>query len=291
MTCRRDFIKQSALLSTAFMINPSDLLKKNNSIGLQLYTVRSEVNNAKLPGTIKTIADTGYTHLELYGYNPSNRQFFGHSVKQMAELLKQNNLKSPSGHYGLPDMMFGQNYNWDSWKNLIEDSKTLGHDYIVIPYMDDRHRKADDYKLLAERLNKGGELAKKAGMCAGYHNHAFEFEPLGDTNGWEILLKETDPKYVAMEMDIYWIVYAKQDPVEWFKKHPGRFKLWHVKDLATTPKVESTIVGQGTIDYKSIYAQRKLSGLDQLYVEQEAYTKPVFQCIKESYDYLKGNIV
>lgn len=289
MTCRRDFIKQSALLSTAFMINPKDIFKNDKSIGLQLYTVRSEVNNAKLPGTFKTVADAGYKHIELYGYN--NRQFFGHSVKAVADLLKQNGLKSYSGHYGLPDMMFGENYNWESWKNLIEDAKTLGHEYITIPYMDDKHRKLDDYKLLAERLNKGGELAKKAGMCAGYHNHAFEFEDLGGTTGWEVLLKETDPKLVAMEMDIYWVVYAKQDPIEWFKKYPGRFKLWHVKDLTTSPQVQSTIVGQGTINYKDIYAQRKLSGLDQLYVEQEAYTKPVFDCIRESYDYLKKNVV
>ena len=271
------------------MVNPSGMFRTSKDIGLQLYTVRSEVNNQKLPGTLKQVADAGYSHIELYGYN--NRKFFGHSVADMARMLKENNLKSYSGHYGLPDMMFAENYNWESWKYLIEDAKTLGHKYITIPYMDDKHRKLDDFKRLAERLNKGGEMAKKAGMCAGYHNHNFEFEDLGGTNGWEILLKETDPKLVALEMDIYWVVYAKQDPLEWFKKYPGRFKMWHVKDLATSPVVESTIVGQGTIDFKKIYAERKEAGLDLLYVEQEAYRKPVFECIKESYDYLKKNVV
>lgn len=289
MTSRREFIKQSSLLSAAFFTDTSSLFKKNNGIGLQLYTVRSEVNKDKLAGTIKTIADAGYTHLEMYGYN--NRQFFGHSVKDVAAMLKQNNLKSPSGHYMLADMMFGENYNWDSWKNLIDDSKTMGHDYIVIPFMPPANRKTDDYKRLAERLNKGGEMAKKQGMCAGYHNHDFEFAQQDGTNGWEILLKETDPKYVVLEMDIYWVKYANQDPVEWFRKHPGRFKLWHVKDMATEPKKMSTVVGSGVIDYKEIYEHRKLSGLDQLYVEQEEYTKPVFDCIKESYDYLKNNVV
>jgi sugar phosphate isomerase/epimerase len=226
---------------------------------------------------------------ELYGYN--KREFFGHSVKQMADLLKKNDLKSPSGHYMLTDMMFEENYNWDSWKYLVEDADTLGHKHIVIPYMDDKHRSIDDFKRLAERLNKGGEISKKAGICAGYHNHDFEFKEQGGTNGWEILLEETEPSLVALEMDIYWVVYAGHDPINWFKRYPGRFKMWHVKDLATEPEKRSTIVGTGTINFKEIYEQRKLSGLEYLYVEQEQYTKPVFECIKESYDYLKKNVV
>jgi sugar phosphate isomerase/epimerase len=290
MTCRRDFLKQSALLSAGFMVNKNSFFK-SNTVGLQLYTVRSEVSKDKLAGTIKTIADAGYTHLELFGYNPQKREFFGHSVKQMADLLKQNNLKSPSGHYGLADMMHGENYNWDSWKYLLDDSKTLGHNYVVIPYLDDKHRTADDYKRLAERLNKGGEMARKMGMCAGYHNHDFEFNDLNGTNGWEILLENTEKKYVAMEMDIYWVVYAKKDPIEIFKKYPGRFQMWHVKDMQTSPKVQSTVVGEGVIDFKKLYEERKLAGLDQLYVEQEAYNEPVFDCIRKSYTFVKNNIV
>lgn len=288
MTSRRDFLLKSSMLTAGLFVDKSAFFK-NKEIGLQLYTVRSEVDKAKLASTIKTIADAGYKNLELYGYN--KREFFGHSVKEMASMLKENNLKSSSGHYALADMMHGENYNWDSWKYLLDDAKTLGHKYVIIPYLDDKHRTADDFKRIAERLNKGGEMARKMDMCAGYHNHDFEFHDLNGTNGWELLLNNTDPKHVVFEMDIYWVVYAGQDPISWFRKHPGRFKLWHIKDLATQPEKTSTIVGTGTIDFKKIYAERKLAGLEFPIVEQEAYTKPVFECIRESYTYVKNNIV
>ena len=288
MTSRRSFIKQSSFLGAGLMLNTPEFFKYNKKIGLQLYTVRAEVFK-DLENSLAKIAEAGYTELELFGYN--NRKFFGKTVAEMAALLKKYNLSSPSGHYGLNDFLHETNYNWDSWKYLIEDAKTLGHTHLVIPYLDDKHRTADDYKRVAERLNTGGEMARKAKMCAGYHNHDFELNDLGGTNGYEILLNNTDKKNVEFEMDIYWIKYANQDPLAWFKRYPGRFTMWHVKDLATEPKKRSTIVGTGIIDFKQIYQERKESGLKYLYVEQEEYTKPVFECIKESYDYLKKNVV
>ena len=288
MTTRRTFIKQTAIAGAGLMMNPSELFKYNKEIGIQLYTVRSEVFK-DLENSIANIAKAGYTEVELFGYN--NRKFFGKTVAEMAALLKKYNLKSPSGHYGLNDFLHGENYNYDSWKYLIEDAKTLGHTHLVIPYLDDKHRTADDYKRVAERLNKGGEMARKAKMCAGYHNHEFEFNNLNGTTGWEILLNNTEKKNVEFEMDIYWVKYANQEPETWFKRYPGRFTMWHVKDLDPQPEKHTTIVGKGIIDFKKIYQQRKLSGLKYLYVEQEQYDKPVFECIKESYDYIKKNIV
>jgi sugar phosphate isomerase/epimerase len=132
MTSRRDFLVKSSMLTAGLFVDKSAFFK-NKEIGLQLYTVRSEVNNEKLASTIKTIAEAGYKNVELYGYD--NRMFFGHTVKDMANILKQNNLKSSSGHYGLADMMHGENYNWDSWKYLLDDAKTLGHKYVIIPYL------------------------------------------------------------------------------------------------------------------------------------------------------------
>jgi len=288
MNTRREFIKRSSVLGAGLLMNPPELFKYKKQIGIQLYTVRNEVFK-DLANSIAKIAEAGYTEVELFGYN--NRKFFGKTISEMAGLLKKHNLKSPSGHYGLADMMHSENYNWDTWKFLIEDARILGHKYLVIPYLDDKHRTADDYKRLADRLNKGGELARKAGMCSGYHNHQFEFDPIGSTNGYEILLNNTEKKNVEFEMDIYWVKYADQDPIAWMKRYPGRFTMWHVKDLDPTPEKHTTIVGQGVIDFKKIYEQRKLSGLQYLYVEQEQYDKPVFECIKESYDYIKKNIV
>lgn len=290
MTTRRQFLQQSAVLSAAAFIDPTELFKKNKGLGIQLYTVRSEVTK-DLANSLAQIANAGYSNVELFGYN--NRNFFGKSVAEMAALLKQYNLKSPSGHYMLQDFMFNETYNWDSWKYLVEDSKTLGHKYIVIPWIPEPQRTTDNIKRIADRLNKGAEIAKDAGMCAAYHNHDFEFKKMeGDMTGLDYLLKNTDPKHVKFELDIYWVVFAGLNPIDLFNKYPGRFTMWHVKDMEAGQngaKGQSCEVGKGIINWKEIYAARKTSGLEIPYVEQEAYRHPVFECIKTSADYMKAN--
>lgn len=295
MTTRRQFIYQSALLAAATTIDKTELYKKQKALGIQLYTVRDEVAK-NLDNTIAQVAAAGYTHVELYGYNPKDRKFFGRSVKEMSDLLKKNKLQTPSGHYLLTDMLYDETYNWDSWKYVIEDSKTLGHQYVVIPWLDPSHRNAETFKRVAERLNKGGELSKTAGLTTAYHNHDFEFAKImGEETAWEYLLKNTDPKLVQFEMDIYWVYFAKSNPLDWFKKYPGRFPLWHVKDMeaGTTEKPigQSCEVGKGIINFKEAFDNKKLSGLKCAFVEQEAYRSPVFECIKTSADYMKKNFL
>lgn len=291
MITRREFLQQSSIITAALMVNKTDLFKMHTDLGLQLYTVRDEIKN--LENALKQIAVAGYTNIEMFGYN--NRQFFGKTVQQMADLLKQNNLKTNSGHYGLADMLHAKEYNWDSWKYLLEDAKTLGQQYITIPYLDDKHRTADDFKRVAERLNKGGELSKAAGLTTAYHNHNFEFVKEGDTTMYEILLNNTDPKFVKFEMDLYWVAYADQNPVDWFKKYPGRFPMWHIKDMeaatVAAPKGQTCPVGEGIINWKEIFAAKKIAGLEYTFVEQEQYRKPVFDCIKISADYMKKNLL
>lgn len=291
MATRRKFIQQSTVFASALMVNKTDLFKVHKDLGLQLYTVRDEVKDLK--NTLQKIAAAGYTNLELYGY--ANRMFFGNTVAQFATMLKQNNLKTISGHYGFADMLNAPDYNWDSWKYMLEDATILGHQYVVIPYLDEQHRTGDDFKRVAERLQKGAELSKAAGITTAYHNHNFEFEKEGDTTKYEILLNNTDPKLVKFEMDLYWMAYADQNPVDWFKKYPGRFPLWHIKDMeaATTAdsKGQTCEVGKGIIDWKTIFAAQKLAGLDYAFVEQEQYRSPVFECIKTSANYMKKNLL
>ena len=293
MPTRRTFIQQSAVLATSLMVDTSGLFKMHKDLGLQLYTIRDEISKTKdLSETIGHVAAAGYTQLELYGYN--QRKYFGHSVKDFSEMLKKHHLKTPSGHYGLPDMLFSADYNWDSWKYLLEDAKILGHKYVVIPYLDDKHRTADDFKRIAERLNKGGELSKAAGIITGYHNHNFEFETADGMTHYEYLLKNTDPALVKFEMDIYWVKYADQNPLDWFKKYPGRFAMWHINDMEKgdgKTKGQTCEAGEGIINWKEIFAQQKLAGLDYTFVEQEQYRKPVFDCIKISADYMKKNLL
>jgi len=294
MQTRRRFIQQSSLLAAALMIDTKGLLKMHKDLGIQLYTVRDEVAKS-LEHSLSEVSKAGYTMTELYGYDYKTRQYFGHSVKDFAAMLKKYNLTTPSGHYNILDMMYEPNYNWDSWKRLLEDAKILGHKYVCIPYMDDKHRSADTYKLLAERLNKGGELSKAAGITTGYHNHWFEFDKMGDTTGYDYLLNNTDAKLVKFEMDLYWFANAGQDPIAWIKKHPGRFPLWHIKDMEAKTegkdKGQTCEVGKGVIDWKSIFKHQAEAGVDYVFVEQEQYRHPVFECIKTSADYMKANLL
>ncbi len=263
----------------------------HKDLGLQLYTVRDEVKDIK--NALAKISAAGYTNLELFGYD--NRMFFGNTVAQFSAMLKENNLITLSGLYGLDDMLYEPDYNWDSWKYLLEDAHILGNKYVIIPYLDDKHRTTDDFKRVAERLNIGGEISQKAGIVTAYHNHNFEFEKEGNSTKYEILLNSTDPELVKFEMDFYWLAYADQNPVEWFEKYPGRFPIWHIKDMEKPDhngaKGQTCEVGKGVIDWKTIFAAKKIAGVEYTYVEQEQYRQPVFDCIKESADYIKKNLL
>ncbi len=291
MVSRRKFIQQASILGAAMMLPPTDWLKTHRPLGLQLYTVRDEIKN--LSKTLQRVAQAGYTNIETYGYD--KRFFFGKTVPEMARLLKQQHLVSTSGHYGLPDMLYEKYYNWDSWKYMLEDALIMGQKYVTIPYLDDQHRTEEDIKRIADRLNKGGELSKAAGITTAYHNHDFEFNQVADSTLYELLLSNTDPKLVKFEADLYWMTYANQQPLDWFKKHPGRFALWHVKDMETPTaamaKGQTCEVGKGIIDWKKIFAAKQLAGLDVAFVEQEQYRRPVFDCIKTSAVYMKKNLL
>ncbi len=261
-------------------------MAKARHYGIQLYTVRNDVAK-NLTATLQYVAKAGYTQIELYGYD--GKGFFGKTAKEFKTLLNNNGLSTPSGHYYLPPVLYEG--KMDVWKAATEAAATMGNKYMVIPWLDDKHRGAEDFKKLVGTINELAMLTKKAGMKLAYHNHEFEFKQADDGRTYiEHLLDGTDKSMVDFEMDIYWVVYAGQNPLDWFKKYPGRFPLWHVKDLAINAegKKESTQVGDGTIDFTSIYAQRKLSGLKYGFVEQEAYTMPEEECIKKSINYLRS---
>lgn len=290
MNTRRNFIKQSGLITAGLMMNPSDLLKKQKNVGIQLYSVRDEI--FKDPrGVIKKIAVAGYSEVEMFGLSAENK-FYGLTVKEFAQLLKDNKLKSPSGHYAPENFLF-ENGNGDDVKNFCEVGNTLGNKYIIIPWMKEERRKTiDQYKALAERINKAGEICKKANLQLAYHNHDFEFADMNGQHGYDILLNNTDKELVKMEMDIYWVVRAGYDPIELFKKHPGRFHLWHVKDMDKADRTKNTEVGNGTVDFKTIFANAKLSGVKHYMVEQENNYKPdIFSSIKTSCSYTKTSLL
>jgi sugar phosphate isomerase/epimerase len=286
---RKSFLKTASLATAGMAIAPSFLACSNGSAmqqyGIQLYTVRNDVFK-NLETTLRYLAKAGYTQIELFGFDGS--KFFGKTAKELKAIFDANGLTAPSGHYYLPPVLY--NDDKELWKVAIDAAATMGHRYMVIPWLDDQHRSAADFQQLVGTINELAVLTKQAGMKLGYHNHEFEFGKAEDGKTfYQHLLDGTDAGLVDFEMDLYWVVYAGENPVDWFKRYPDRFSMWHIKDMTTNKKGEreSTQVGDGTINFTDIFAQQQLSGLRYGFVEQEAYTMPEEECIKRSIDYLR----
>jgi sugar phosphate isomerase/epimerase len=290
MNTRRTFIKQSGILSAGLMINPSEFLKKQKNVGIQLYTLRELVGKDP-KGVIQNIAAAGYKEVEMFGLGADNK-FFGLTTGEFAQLLKHNGLNSPSGHYTPAKFLFN-NGDGDDVKNICSVCHALGSKYFIIPWLAPEQRKnIEQYKALAERINKAAAICKNEGLQMAYHNHDFEFENMNGETGYDILMNNTDKNLVKFEMDIYWVVRAGKDPVELFKKQPGRFHLWHVKDMNKADKTQNTEVGNGSVDFKTIFANAKLAGVKHYMMEQENNYKPDFYgSIKASCSYIKTNLL
>ncbi|RSK33811.1 sugar phosphate isomerase/epimerase family protein [Hymenobacter metallilatus] len=294
MTSRRAFMRSAALLSAGVLAAPALLAKAPATIGLQLYTVRDAMQQ-DAAGTLARLAKLGYNSVEGATYTGSQK-FYGMEPAAFAKLLKQTGLMMPSSHYLLGEQenngQATQGTMLHGWDKAVDDAAQVGIKYMVCAWLTESERgNLDHYKLLAERLNKAGERCKKAGIQMAYHNHDFEFAAQNGKLPYDVLLQETDKNLVQMELDLYWATKAGHDPVELFKKNPGRFPLWHVKDMDKTPQRNFTEVGNGSIDFKRIFAQAKLAGLKYYFVEQDQTPGSPFDSIQQSITYLKRNLI
>ncbi len=278
---RRKFIQTSSIAAAGLLTLPSFLeaAKKKTAIGLQLYTLR-DVIMSDVKGILTSVAAMGYTEAETYGYN--NGKLFGMSVAEFGAFMKSIGMQTVSGHYGI-DMTSGK-----TWEKACEDARSLGQSYVVVPWMDKKYYSSlDELKKTCNTLNKAGEVAKKYGLQMGYHNHAFEFESVEGKVVFDTMLDQLDPKLVTWEMDIYWVVRAGQDPVKYFEKYPGRFQLWHVKDMDKVNNECNADIGTGSIDFTKLFAKAKQSGMKKFFMEQETYPSTPMESTKKSADYLK----
>lgn len=263
--------------------------QNKKDIGLQLYSLR-ELLPKDVDGTLQKVADAGYTQVELYGFSIKD-QFWGLKPARLKQILDQKHLKAVSGHFNMwPFLRTG---NEAELVASINAAKILGIKYITVPWLTPEMRtKAADYILLAKRLNRAGLLCKKAGIKLAYHNHDFEFIKYGSRTGMDILLKNTDKKLVDFEMDIYWVVRSGLVPADLFKANPGRFVMWHVKDMDKADPKLNAEVGSGSIDYKEIFKSAGLSGMKYFFVEHETNYKPDFiGSITTSRKYITENIL
>ena len=252
--------------------------------GLALYTVRDDMSKNAVE-TLKAVADAGYAYVEAAGYNDG--KFYGMDPKDFKKTLKEVGLEPVSTHQGFESM--------DNIDQMIADVKAAGFKYFVVPVPPLGHFKVEDGKmgmsdeleLLTNVLNTVGKKCKAAGLELLYHNHDFEF--VKNSKGIvpiEYFLENTDPDIVNFEMDLYWVTRAGADPLAYFQKYPGRFKLWHVKGMDDEGKFAP--VGTGNIDFSRILKEKDKSGMIYYYVEQDrTWDKKPLEVIKTSHEGLK----
>lgn len=293
MLTRRDFLKSSGLMSAGLMLNPSLNGYDKSVIGLQLYTVRDAMQ-ADPAATLAKVASVGYNSVENATYT-GTQLFYGLKPAEYLKLLKQNGLKAHSGHYRLGEELTNgaatEGTILHNWQKTVDDAAAIGLEYMVCAYLSAPERgDLDHYKKIAESFNKAGETCRKANIQFCYHNHDFEFEKQGSEYPYSVLLNATDKDLVKMEMDIYWVTKAGQDPLKLFAEQPDRFPLWHVKDMDNTAAHNYTEVGNGTINFKQIFAKASTAGMKYYFVEQDKCPGSPYDSIKKSFGYIKSNL-
>jgi sugar phosphate isomerase/epimerase len=300
MLSRRAFLERGSLALAAMSLHTVRAAEAQTGplgkpIGLQLYTVRDAVAK-DLPGTLRALSDIGYREVELAGIPAT-------SAPNLRKILSDCGLTAPSMHASMADLQAGLS-------ERIDYATTLGTRYLVcsFPWTADSRFRAnpsqavvsiasgitlDDWKWNAEQLNKIGEVARKAGLRCGYHNHNMEFRKYGDVVAYDELLRLTDPQLVTMEMDIAWVVTAGIDPVKYLKKHGERISLLHVKevrkDLQTMTdrlQAQTTEVGNGKIDWKHVFKAMDAARIQHYFVEQENFERSPLEAVRISFDYL-----
>ena len=252
---RRNFLRTAAIAGLAVATPWRNALAQNHrveNVGLQLYSLRREMGQ-DFEGTLARLAEIGFKEMEFAGY-------FDKSPAEVKSILDNNGLISPAAHINL-------NAIRDNLQAEIEKAATIGQKYIVVPSLPGDERSLDHYARHAETLNRAGEACKEVGIQMGYHNHSFEFEVQNGKMGYDSLLNLTEPDLVTMEMDLYWIVNAGQDPIPYFENYPGRVALLHIKDRASDGSMVD--VGHGTIDFANLLAYVEIAGFEHYFIEHD----------------------
>jgi sugar phosphate isomerase/epimerase len=245
-----------------------------NPVALQMYTVRDE--SAKdFVQTFKRVAGIGYRAVELAGTG-------GFSAKDLKALLTDLNFAVAGSHVSLQQLE-------NDLDSALDYNQELGNKNVVCPWLPEERRKSgDDYRALADTLNRAGAACVSSGMRLCYHNHAFEFETFDGQTGWDILFQATDPNLVKAEMDVYWVEYGGQSAVEYLRKYAGRVPLVHLKDMADDEKRSFAELGQGTLDFDAILAAGDAAGVEWYIVEQDVCQRPSLESAQISLEYLQG---
>jgi len=291
-TTRRTFLKQTGVLSVSSILPLSVLpLDPRFKMGLQLFTIRDAM--AKDPiESIKYARSLGYEDGEIYGYDGDNDTYYGIKSKEFKKNLIDLDFTISSGHYD-----FSSRFN-EPMENLlryvdqcIEGSHNIDSKYITWPWLAPEFRDIENFKRLTDKLNTIGEQVTNAGLEFAYHNHDFEFTDHNGEQGYDIILAGTDPSLVNLQMDMYWVKHSSnKSPSELIAENPGRFVMWHIKDMDKVTRDYSEM-GNGSIDYVNLLSKIDKDALQYYYIEQGGnFAENSVKSITDSAEYFKKNL-
>jgi len=283
MQTRRRFLKNAAALApAAALAGRRAWALARVPLGVQLFTVRREAEQ-DLPRVLEQIRRIGYEEVETYS------GIYTFSADALRHMIVDAGLRAPSGHF-----------DYDDLGTRFEYATELGLEWMVCsmiaPTMWDS---VAGFQTAAQRFNAWGKQAKAMGMRFAFHNHDYEFRPLGtgvhEKTGYDVLLQETDPELVFFEVDVYWAAQAGQDPVALMRELGPRLKMLHLKDRAAGFPISYDMnpdsghfepVGNGALNWKAILGEAERLGVEHYFVEQDQTRGPAIDAVRESYRYL-----
>ena len=285
MTTRRGFLELSAKVAAAgcMLGRAGSALSapvSGMTYGVQMYMVRKQAAT-DLAGAFKAIKGAGFDQVELYPIA------YHQSPAELKKMLGDTGLSAVSGHF-----------DYTGLNMSVEYAHGLGLKYLVCPMLpEDQKLSLDGFKKAAAYFSQWGEATKKAGMEFVFHNHDYEFKPIDGSNGWTVLMRETDAKLVKLEFDLFWLTTAGQDPMTMLKKHADRAVLVHLKDrVANAPQSfivndaatsYCTELGKGTVNWPALLKQAHSQGIRYAYLDQDDTKIAVDESMKQSREYLK----
>jgi len=263
----KNIVRSQLLLLAILVVTSSLSFSQEKYGGLTLYTLRNEMANESAE-TLKAVAEVGYKYIEAADYRDG--KFYNMSPVEFKTQVTDLGMKPLSAHMGTVTL--------ENADQQIADARAAGFKYFVIPVPPMGHFKFDratrslaiEGKIedITEILNILGKKCNEAGLELLYHNHDFEYKK--DSSGVvpiEYFMENTDPAYVNFQVDLYWVVKAGADPIAYMEKYPGRFKVWHIKDMDNQGRFAP--VGTGTIDFAKILEKKEVAGMEYYIVEQD----------------------
>lgn len=291
---RRHFMESSAILSTSALIGQSSCKKEENlryKMGYQLFSVNEDMNQDPIE-TLKALQKMGYEDFEIYGFDPEKVTYYTLPALEFKSRLDEMQLTTTSGHYGFTDYLMKEKDELRHFTDqCIKGAKALNTPYITWPWLAPEYRNMDTYKLMALRLNEIGEQVHAAGLKFAYHNHGFEFMDHDGDTGYDVIMRDTDASLVKLQLDMYWLMHSStMTPKEMINKAPGRFVMWHIKDMDKVTR-DYTELGNGSIDYVSLLPDPVKSGLEYYYLEQGGnFAHNAMQSAADSAIYFKDKL-